>query len=304
MYETIIIGAGIAGITAAVYASRKRMNYIILSEDFGGQVNVAGEIENYTGFAKTNWVELGENLRKQVEYNKINIIYCSVKSIIKKKDGSFVISTNDKEYATKTAIICSGARARELKVAGEKEFKGKGLTYCAICDGPLYKNKIVAVIGGGDSAMEAVDFLKEVAKKIYLITINPELAGHEYLIERTLKNKKVELITSAFTKRIKGDKLVKSFVYEQNKRQKEIKLDGVFVEIGRTPNTEFAKKLVGLDKDGHIIINKFCETKTQGLFSAGDCTDVHAYQFIISAGHGCQALLRAASYLQRKNFQE
>ena len=174
VYETIIIGAGIAGLTAAIYASRKRMNYLILSEDFGGQINISGEIENYPGFAKTNWVEFGKRFQEQIKYNNIKINYESIKNITKSKNV-FEVRTNKTIYKTHTVILCSGARARELNVSGEKRLLGKGLTYCAICDGPLFKNKTVAVIGGGDSAMEAVDFLKDIVKKIYIITINPEL---------------------------------------------------------------------------------------------------------------------------------
>ena len=298
VYETIIIGAGIAGLTAAIYASRKRMNYLILSEDFGGQINISGEIENYPGFAKTNWVEFGKRFQEQIKYNNIKINYESIKNITKSKNV-FEVRTNKTIYKTHTVILCSGARARELNVSGEKRLLGKGLTYCAICDGPLFKNKTVAVIGGGDSAMEAVDFLKDIVKKIYIITINPELRGHEYLIERVKKTKNARLITNATTKEISGDKSVTAIKYEQDNKVKQLNVQGIFVEIGRIPNTELVTRFVNLDKDRHVVVNKFSETNVPGFFAAGDCTDIHAYQFIIAAGQGCTALLRAVNYLHQ-----
>jgi len=298
VYETIIIGAGIAGLTAAIYASRKRMNYLIFSEDFGGQINISGEIENYPGFAKTNWVEFGKRFQEQIKYNNIKINYESIKNITKSKNV-FEVRTNKTIYKTHTVILCSGARARELNVSGEKRLLGKGLTYCAICDGPLFKNKTVAVIGGGDSAMEAVDFLKDIVKKIYIITINPELRGHEYLIERVKKTKNARLITNATTKEISGDKSVTAIKYEQDNKVKQLNVQGIFVEIGRIPNTELVTRFVNLDKDRHVVVNKFSETNVPGFFAAGDCTDIHAYQFIIAAGQGCTALLRAVNYLHQ-----
>ncbi|MBI2564733.1 FAD-dependent oxidoreductase [Candidatus Woesearchaeota archaeon] len=298
VYETIIIGAGIAGIAAAVYASRKRMKFLIFSEDFGGQVNVAGNIENYIGIAKTNWIEFGKQLQKQIEYNKIKINYEPVQTL-KQEGKNFVVKTKNKSYETRTAIIASGARARKLNVIGEDKFANRGVTYCAICDGPLFKNKTVAVIGGGDSALEAAEFLLNIAKKIYILTVNDKMRGHEYLIENVVKHKKITIIPFAYTKEIYGDSFVKGLKYEQKEKIKDLKLDGIFVEIGRVPNTEIIKDLVSVEKDGHIIVDKHTATSVPGIFAAGDCTDIHTYQFIVAAGQGCTSLLSAAKYLQR-----
>ncbi len=296
-YEVLIIGAGIAGLTAGIYASRKRMSYVILSEDFGGQINIAGPIENYPGIPKTNWIEFGKAMEEQARYNNLKINYEKVISV-ETSDGLFNVETSKNNYSAKTIIIASGARARELDVPGEEEFKGKGVTYCAVCDGPLFKDKTVAIIGGGDSALEASDFVLNIAKKIYIININPKLTAQEYLQEVVKSNKKITLINNARTTEILGDKTVKAIKYEQNGRMKKLSIDGVFVEIGRNPNTEVVKGLLKLDSHNHIIVDKFCRTSVPGIFASGDCTDVHEYQFSISAGQGCLALLQAARYLR------
>lgn len=299
-YEVIIIGAGISGLTAGIYASRKRMTYLILSEDFGGQINVAGPIENYPGIPKTDWIEFGKAMEEQAKYNNLKINYEKVISV-KKSGNLFHIETSKNNYSSKTIIIASGARARKLEVAGEEEFKGRGITYCAVCDGPLFKNKTVAIIGGGDSALEAADFVLNIAKKIYIININSKLTAQEYLQEIIKNNKKITLINNARTTEILGDEVVKEIKYDQRSRIKKLSVEGVFVEIGRLPNTDAFKSLVKLEeKHNHIIIDKFCRTNVPGVFAAGDCTDVHEYQFSISAGQGCLALLQAARYLMEQ----
>ncbi|MEM3127052.1 MAG: DUF5752 family protein [Candidatus Woesearchaeota archaeon] len=300
VFETIIIGAGIAGMAAAIYASRKRMDYLLLGEEFGGQMSVAGEIENYPGITKTNWIEFTKMFEEQMKYNDVEVRKETVIKV-EKLDGTFRIKTNGSEYESDTIIICSGARARKLNIPGEERFANKGVTYCAICDGPLFKEMDVAVVGGGDAALEAVDFLMRIAKKIHIITINPELRGHEYLIERVLRKEKVVPHFNSYTKEIIGDKFVSGIKFEENGKMKEIAVRGIFVEIGRIPNTEFLGTLVDRDKDGHIVVNKYCETNCPGIYAAGDCADIHEYQFAISAGQGVTALLRAAGYLQRKS---
>ncbi len=301
VYETIIIGAGIAGMSASIYASRKRMDFLMLSEDFAGQMNVAGEIENYPGFKKTDWRELSDKFKEQLEYNNIEITYESVKKIERGMDGHFIVKTDENEHETETIIYATGARARHLNVPGEDTYSNKGVTYCAICDGPLFKDKTVAVIGGGDAALEAIDFLLRIAKKIYVLTVNPKLIGHEYLVERVEGNERVEVIGNSKTVEILGNgKFVTGLKYDQQGQIKQLDLEGVFVEIGRVPNTEPLKGFVDIEKDGHIIIDKYAQTSVPGIFAAGDCTDLHGYQFAISGGEGVKALLNAAKYLQSK----
>jgi thioredoxin-disulfide reductase len=299
IYDSVIIGAGIAGLTAAIYAARKKMKFEILSSDLGGQFMVSGEVLNYPGIIKTTGTEFAAIMGKQMKFNDVNVKAETVKKVSKIKDN-FKVITSKAEYYTKTVIIATGARARKLNVPGEDKFANKGLTYCSICDGPLFKGKEVAVIGGGDAALEAVDFLKDIVSKIYLVAIGDKFTGHEYLQERVKKNPKVEILFNAKTKEILGDKFVSGIRLEQNGKEKELKVKGVIVEIGRVPNTEFAKDLVDIDEHGHIIIGCQGHTSVPGIFAAGDCASGHEYQYVIAAGQGCMALIKAARYLANK----
>ncbi len=300
MLDTVIIGAGIAGLTAAIYASRKRMKFEIVSSSFGGQFMESGEVLNYPGIIKTTGGEFASIMQKQMKFNNVKVKTEAVKEI-KKAGGNFKVITDKSQYDARSVIIASGARPRELGVPGEKEYKNKGLTYCAICDGPLFANANVVVIGGGDSALEAVDFLLNIAKKIYLLNIGKKLKAHEYLQERINNHPKVELINNASTKEVLGDgKNVTSIKYEQNGEEKELKVEGVFIEIGRVPNTDFTKKILELDEHKHIVMDCQAKTSVPGIFAAGDCASGHEYQYVIAAGQGCMALIKAARYLASK----
>lgn len=300
MLDTVIIGAGISGLTAAIYASRKRMDFVIISDMFGGQMMESGEVLNYPGISKTTGAEFSSLMEKQAKFNNIEVKAETAKEI-KKLGKNFKVITGKNEYEARSVIIASGARPRKLGVPGEGKYKNNGVTYCSICDGPLFPGADVAIIGGGNSALEAVDFLLNIAKKIYLINIGGKLIAHEYLQERIQNQKNVEIINNASTKEIIGDgKKVTALKYEQDGKQKEIKVEGVFVEIGRVPNTDFVKKLLKLDEHNHIEIDCTAKTSVDGIFAAGDCASSHEYQYVIAAGQGCMALLKAARYLASK----
>jgi len=300
LYDTIIIGAGIAGCTAAIYAARKKMDFLLICKDFGGQFLESGEVLNYPGIVKTDGVSFANLMKKQLEFNKVKIKDKVEVKEINKKGRNFLIKTNKKSYFTKTIIITSGARARELGVKGERKLKNKGVAYCSICDGPLFAKKEVAVIGGGDSALEAVDFLLKIAKKITIINLFDKFTAHEYLQERIKKQRKVRVIHNAKTTEVLGDKFVSGIKYEVKDKEKIMKVQGIFVEIGRLPNTEFVKGFLRLDKHKHILIDCDTNTSVKGIFAAGDCSSVHEYQYTIAAGQGCTALLKAARYLARR----
>jgi thioredoxin-disulfide reductase len=296
-YETIIIGAGIAGLTAAIYAARKRMSYLVISEDFGGQMNVSGEVLNYPGIIQTTGADFRSILKKQIEFNKVKVNEGESVKKVEQVGDNFKVISDKAEYQAKSLIIASGSRPRKLSVPGEEEFTNKGVHYCAICDGPLYSGKKVAVIGGGNSALEAVDFLLNIAERIYLVNIGEKLKAYEYLIERIEKQEKVKIINNAKTTEIFGNKFVRGLKYDQGGVAKELEVDAVFIEIGRVPNVDFVKDLVEVDEEGHIKVDCWARTNIPGIFAAGDCTDVHEYQYVISAGQGCIALIKTAKYL-------
>ncbi|MEK6849258.1 MAG: FAD-dependent oxidoreductase [Nanoarchaeota archaeon] len=300
VHETIIIGGGIAGMSAALYAARSRMDYLIISPDFGGQMNVSGEIENYPGMAHTNFAEFQDKFKEQMDVNGIVFTDETVTEIRKLPDGHFLVVTDAHRHETETVILCTGARARKLGVPGEAEFDKKGITYCHVCDGPLFKGRDVAIVGGGDAALEAAAGMLRIARKLYLITVNPKLIGKAYLLERVVGQENVTVIVNAKTTRILGNKSVTAIAVEQNGKEKILPVEGIIVEIGRVPNTEAAGKLCAIDSDGHIMVDRDQMTSVPGIFAAGDCADGHEYQYVISAGQAVTALLKAQKYLQQK----
>ncbi|MCL6582495.1 MAG: FAD-dependent oxidoreductase [bacterium] len=298
MYETIIVGAGIAGLTASIYAARKRMNFLCICKQFGGQILESGEILNYPGIVKTNGFEFMETLRKQAEFNKIPIQEGEEVGRIEKRKGGFLVISDRGEYHTKSVILATGARARKLNVPGESRLANRGVSYCAICDGPLFSGKDVAIIGGGSSALEAADYLMQIARKIYIVNIGSSFTAHEYLIDLITSQEAVRVIPEANTTAILGEQSVEAIEYEQYGEKKRLPVQGVFVEIGRSPNTEFLQGFLELDNHNHIIIDCHTHTSVKGVYAAGDCSSIHEYQYVIAAGQGCTALLKVAKYLQ------
>lgn len=300
MYDTIIIGAGIAGMSAAMYAARKKMKYEILSTDVGGQFMVSGEVENYPGIVKTTGIEFANIMKEQLKFNNVKVKLETVKEI-KKIEKDFKIITDQAEYDTKTIIIATGSKARKIGVPGEEEFAKKGVTYCSICDGPIFSGMDVAVVGAGNSALEAVDFLKDIVDKMYMLVRGDKFSGHEYLIERVKNTENVEVLFNANTTEILGEEFVSGLKYEQDGQEKQIDVRGVIIEIGRVPNTDPFKGLIEFDEDNHIIVDCQGHTSQKGVFAAGDCASGHEYQYIISAGQGAMALIKAARYLTTRN---
>ena len=296
MYDTIIIGAGIGGLTAGIYAARKHMKFELISTEFGGQFNDSGEVLNYPGIVKTTGIEFSNIMKEQMKFNNFDMKQETVISI-GGEPGNYIVKTNNSSYNTKTVIIASGARARKLNIEGENEFFNKGLTYCAICDGPLFADKDVAIIGSGSSALEAVSFLKDIAKKIYLVIRKDRMKGHEYLQEEVLNTSNVEIIYNAPTKKIYGDVMVEGLVYEKDGKEHNLEVQGIFAQIGRIPNTEFAKNFIDCDEHSYIKVDKFLNTSKKGIFAVGDCADVTDHQYAISAGQGCSALIEASRFI-------
>lgn len=304
MFDLIIIGASAAGVAASVYAKRRNLNFKLLSLDVGGEVATSGEIENYLGFPKTDGIALAGAFKEQLTYNGIVNEEIFVEKIVKKNSAFLVIGKkNGEEEVTldvKTILIATGVHPRTLDIPGEKEFKNRGLSYCTVCDGPLFKDKIVAVIGGGNSALESVLMLATIAKQVYSININHEFKGEDILIEKVKKLANAILIGNAKTKKIFGEQFVKGLEYEANdtKEAKRIEAQGIFVHIGMLPNAGFID-LVEKNMFGEIKVDKLCQTDIPGIFAAGDVTDVPYKQINIAAGQGTLAALGVVDYLNK-----
>ena len=304
MYDVIIIGGGIAGETAAIYAARKRMKFLLIATRLGGQFLESGEILNYPGIVKTTGAEFSSIMEEHLENNNIKPNEGEEVTGIKPAKKGFKVTTDQAEYYTCSVIIATGASPKKLNVPGEAEFKNKGVAYCSICDGPLFADKTIAIVGGGNSALEGVDFTHSLAKKIYVINIMNEFTAHEYLIEKIQSYANVAIIHNAETAEILGDKTVTGLRYKKNNEVHTIDVEGIIIEIGRTPNTQFLVGLVEMDEHGHINIDCQARTSIDGIFAAGDCASGHEYQYIIAAGQGCMALLKAARYLTTLRREE
>jgi thioredoxin-disulfide reductase len=302
-YDLIIIGAGPAGVSAAVYASRQKLNMLILSKDIGGQVaKKAVDIENYPGFEKISGPELVELYKKQLKANELSVTIDEVTGI-KKKDGKFFVSVKSgKIHESIAVVITSGAQSRHINVPGEEEYAGKGVSYCSLCDGPVFKNKTVAVIGGGNNGFESALFLSNYVPKVYILEYGEKPNADQENQELVAKHANIEVITSAKVSKIEGKIFVESISYEDLKTNEEKKLDvkGVFVEIGYLPATSFVSGLVELnEKNEAIVDSKTLETKTPGLFSAGDCNVSKYKQIVMASGEGAKAALSAYEYIKK-----
>lgn len=296
IYDIIIIGAGPAGITASVYAARKKMSLMVLSKDIGGQTAWSGDIENYTGYQFITGPELTKRFKDHIDTYGIRVNEGEEILSLKKDTDIISIKTDKAEYQARTVIIASGKMPKELGVKGEKEFKGKGIAYCATCDGPLFTEKDVAIIGGGNSALDAAIGLERIARKIYIINIEKGLRADAIMQEVVKKSNKITVLNESKIVSVKGEKFVRAIEIEKSNSKKDIAVEGVFVEIGLTPNSGFAKDV---DKNSlnEIMVNCACETNVPGIFAAGDVTNVPEKQIIVAAGEGAKAALTAFRYL-------
>ncbi|MFH1189601.1 MAG: FAD-dependent oxidoreductase [Candidatus Omnitrophota bacterium] len=297
-YDLIIIGAGPAGITAAVYAARKKMNFIVITGDIGGQAAWSGDVENYTGYQFITGPDLAAKFEEHMRAYGISVKEREeTRGIV--KDGAVIrVRTEKGEYEARSVIIASGKASRELGVPGEKEFKNKGLTYCATCDGPLFSGKDVAVIGGGNSALDACLQLIKIASKVYIINNTAKLGGDHVMREKAEASPIVSVLNGTAVLAITGDDMVKGIRVKRPDKEELIPVKGVFVEIGLIPNSKFAG-IVDKNKLGEIKVNSNNETSIAGIFAAGDVTDVPEKQIVIACGEGSKAALAAFKYISR-----
>ncbi|MDO8663304.1 MAG: FAD-dependent oxidoreductase [Candidatus Wildermuthbacteria bacterium] len=303
VYDLIIIGAGPAGTAAGIYAGRSKMKILLIAKDFGGQMfKKTTNVENYPGFEKISGLDLIERFKEQLKKQDISVEIGEVTGIKKTEKGFLIQTRAGRQFQSSAVIVCSGADPRPLEVPGEKEFIGRGLSYCVHCDGPIFTNKTVAVVGGGNSGFEAAMFLANYVKKIYILESGPSVKADLANQELVRKIGKVEIITGVSLKEVRGDKFVSSVIYQDRGEgeDKSLAVDGVFVEIGLQPATSFLKGLVDFNEKDEVKVDPGTfQTKTPGLFVAGDITVGKFKQIVIATGEGAKAALSAYEYLNR-----
>ncbi len=303
IYDTIIIGSGPAGMTAAIFATRREMKTLIIGREMGGQVIWAGEIENYPGFKSITNYELIERFRDQTIACGAEIKEAEVNKIEKVDDDTFKVMTNKEEFLAKTVIVTIGLSPRRLAVPGEIEFSGKGVSYCANCDGPFYKGKTVAVVGGGNAAFDAAEVLSKIASQVYLLHRNKEFKAFDALVTEVSHRDNIKMLSDVKIKEIAGNGKVEKVIYtDADNKEIEINLDAVFIEIGRIASTDVVAEFIDRDEKLQLEVNNKMETKTPGMFAAGDVANASEFkQISVATGQATIAALSAYKYLQSKD---
>ncbi len=299
IYDVIIIGAGCSGYAAAMYCGRFDMKTLVLGEVIGGTIILTDTVENYPGFKRLTGQELADKLKEHaLDYKSVEIKNERVEKV-EKNGRLFNVHTKKNEYLTKTIIVATGTKVKKLGVPGEEEFTNRGISYCALCDGVLFRNKILAVIGGSDSAAKEALLLTQYANKVYIIYRGDKIHPEPINEERVKKNRKIEVITNANVVEIKGNKTVTHAILDKPyKGSKEFKVDGIFVEIGHIPLADFVKPLgVKLNQKGEIIIDRSSSTNISGVFAAGDVVDTKFKQAITGVGEAVSAAYSAYQYI-------
>lgn len=300
MYDLIIVGGGPAGMTAAVYTARKKLNALLLSRNLGGQPLLTAEVENYMGYQYVSGPELMRKFADQVKQFDLERRIGEEVQNLSHGDSSFQLTTDDSLYEAKSLIIATGKRPRTLNVPGEGKFRGKGVTYCAVCDAPVFSGMNVAVVGGGNSALEAVDDLLKYADHVYLLSSTP-ITGDAVLFDRIRQSPKLEIMLEHEVVEILGTHMLEAILVRDLKtaEHQRLPVGGIFIEIGLIPNSTLVKDLVHLNQAGEIQIDCANRTEVPGLFAAGDVTNVADKQIVIAAGEGAKAALEAHKYLQK-----
>lgn len=295
-YDLAIIGGGPAGVSAGVYASRKRLKTVFITDHFEGQSAVSEGIENWIGEVNIKGADLVKKLRTHLLAYAEGIIDIKEgdrgESVVKKDDGTFEIKAGKNTYSARAVLVCTGSHRRKLDVPGATEYENKGVVYCASCDGPLFAGQDVVVAGGGNAAFETVAQLLAYCKSVTLIHRGADFRADPVTVEKLSSNPKLSIIKNAVIKEIKGGKFVSSLVYtDAAGEDKELPVTGIFVEIGLIPNTEFLKGTVEINPYGQIVVDPRTQmSKTPGIWAAGDCTDGLYHQNNIAAGEGVKAL--------------
>jgi thioredoxin reductase (NADPH) len=299
MYDVIILGAGPAGLAAGMYAGRLNMRTLIIGEEVGGLIATTQLVENYPGFKQISGEELSERLMEHAEEYGVELVEARAIDVERIEEGFRVVTDEDESYEGKTLIFATGTRHRKLPAKGAEEYENRGVYYCALCDGPLFKDKVVAVVGGSDSAAKEALLLAEYARKVYIIYRGEKLRGEPPNLRRIEENEKIEVIYRTNIVEVKGDRLLRSVVLDREYNgSKELSLDGVFVAIGGEPQSELAKKLgVETNEKGEIIIDRDSRTSVAGVFAAGDVVASSFKQAIVGVAEGVVAAYSAYRFV-------
>jgi thioredoxin reductase (NADPH) len=298
LYDVVIVGGGPAGLAAGIYTRRAKLSSLLLEKTvLGGQVATADLIENYPGILEIKGYELSQKLQEQAEKFGLEIRYAEVTGVRIESDNKIVLASEG-EYAGRSLIVTSGAEPARLNVKGENEFVGKGVSYCATCDGPFFSGKEVIVVGGGDSAVTEAIYLAKIASTVHVVHRRDRLRAEKVNEERAKANPRIDFMWNTVVEEIAGTKFVERVVLKDVKtgQKRDFKTDGVFIYAGRKPNTGF----IDVDKDpaGYIKMNDVCETSMKGIFAAGDCTSPLWKQIITAAGEGAKAAMSAQEYVE------
>lgn len=294
IYDLIIVGGGPAGMTSAIYSARQKLKTLIISKDFGGQMaQKAVEIENYPGFEKVTGFDLISKMENQL---KDVDIARELVGEIKKVGGLFIVMTKEgKIFESKIVIVATGAEPRRLNVEGEANYLGKGVSYCSTCDGPLFKNKDIVIIGGGDAGFETAIFMKKYANKIYILEHGDKVRAS---LENQQKAGDIEVITSARLKEIKGDVFVNQIIFDKMGNEESLEVKGVFIQAGYVPETSFLGDLVDLNEKKEVVVDfETFETKTKGLFAVGDVNCGKIKQIVVACAQGATAVIYGYKYI-------
>ncbi len=302
-YDVIIIGGGPGGYSAGIYASRYELKTLIIAKERGGLITKTHLVENYPGFPSLSGTELMKHIEEHVKANNVEIKDDIVESITK-ENNHFLVKTYSAEYKAKAVIVATGSEHRKLNVPGEKEYYGRGVSYCATCDGAFFKDKIIGVVGGSDSAAKEALLLSQYGKKVYIIYRREKIRAEPINARRVEENPKIEIIPNTNIVEIKGDeqKLTHVIFDKPYKGSKEFKLDGLFIDIGHIPQNDIVKPLnPELNEKGELVVDKYMKTSVPGLFGAGDNINFSFKQAIVSAAQGATAAYSAFEYLQKGN---
>ncbi len=301
MDDVIVVGGASAGLTAAIYTARQGLKTKVITKDIGGQALLTDRIENYPGFEHVSGFDLLSKFESQAKLYGAEFVYDEVTQIVGEELACFLVKTYSGEYRACAIILAFGKTPRDLGVPGEQELKGKGVSYCAVCDGPFFKGKTVAVVGAGDPALDAAVYLKNLASKLYVIHRTDRPIGNKETIDSLKQSGRVEFVGNSKVRAVNGSSKLESILLEDvaTRGEKQLATDGLFVEMGYVAKTDFVKDLVQVNGIKEIVADREGRTSHPGIFAAGDVTDTPYKQAIISAGEGCVAALSAYNYLQK-----